>query len=115
MKFDTYIPCDILKPFVKSFAVQETTKENTYKVLPDTGLVIGFQYKGKLSRLQNETETPLSISGVSGLADHSITFKNSPDIGTVLIFFKYLHFEKGRSDVSFKNITLFYPDTRDWF
>ena len=88
MKFNTYIPCDILKPFVKSFAVQETTEENTYKVLPDTGLVIGFQYKGKLSRLQNETETPLSISGVSGLADHSRTFKNSPDIGTVLIFFK---------------------------
>ena len=88
MKFDTYIPCDILKPFVKSFAVQETTKENIYKVLPDTGLVIGFQYKGKLSRLQNETETPLSISGVSGLADHSRTFKNSPDIGTVLVFFK---------------------------
>jgi AraC-like DNA-binding protein len=88
MKFDTYIPCDILKPFVKSFAVQETTKENTYKVLPDLGLVIGFQYKGKLSRLQNETEIPLSTSGVSGLADHSIAFKNSPDIGTVLIFFK---------------------------
>jgi AraC-like DNA-binding protein len=88
MKFDTYIPCDILKPFVKSFAVQETTEQNTYKVLPDTGLVIGFQYRGKLSRLQNNAETPLSISGVSGLADHTRTFKNSPDIGTVLIFFK---------------------------
>jgi len=88
MKFDTYIPCDQLKPFVKSFVVQETTEQSTYKVLPDTGLVIGFQYKGKLSRLQNETETPLSISGISGLADHSRIFKNSPDIGTVLVFFK---------------------------
>jgi AraC-like DNA-binding protein len=88
MKFDTYIPCDILKPFVKLFAVQETTQENTYKVLPDTGLVIGFQYKGRLSRIQNGQETSLSISGVSGLADHSRTFKNSPDIGTVLVFFK---------------------------
>jgi len=88
MKLDTYIPCDILKPFVKSFAVQETTTESTYKILPDTSLVIGFQYRGRLSRLQNNTETPLSISGVSGLADHSRIFKNSPDIGTVLIFFK---------------------------
>lgn len=88
MKFDTYIPRDILKPFVKSFAVQETSKQDVYKVLPDTGLVIGFQYKGKLARLQNDVEMPLSISGVSGLADHSRTFKNSPDIGTVLIFFK---------------------------
>jgi YesN/AraC family two-component response regulator len=88
MKFDTYIPCDILKPFVKSFAVQETTIENAYKVLPDTSLVIGFQYKGRLSRIQNGQETSLSVFGVSGLADYSRTFKNSPDIGTVLIFFK---------------------------
>ncbi len=88
MQFDTYIPCDILKPFVKSFAVQETTEETTYKVLPDTGLVIGFQYKGRLSRIQNGQETSLSISGVSGLADHSRKFKNSANIGTVLIFFK---------------------------
>lgn len=88
MKFDTYIPCDILKPFVRSFAVQETTTESTYKILPDTCLVIGFQYKGRLSRLQNDTETPLSISGVSGLADYGRIFKNSPDIGTVLVFFK---------------------------
>lgn len=87
MKFETYIPCDILKPFVKSFVIQETTTESTYKILPDTSLVIGFQYKGRLSRLQNETETSLDISGVSGLADHSRTFKNAPDTGTVLIFF----------------------------
>lgn len=73
---------------MKSFAVQETAGETTYKVLPDTGLVIGFQYKGRLSRLDKQAETALSISGVSGLADHSKTFKNSPDIGTVLVFFK---------------------------
>ncbi|MEX2592794.1 MAG: helix-turn-helix domain-containing protein [Anditalea sp.] len=87
MKFETYIPCEILKPFVKSFAIQETVDETTYKVLPDTGLVIGFQYRGKLSRIENQTENTLSISGVSGLADHSRLFKNSPDIGTVFIFF----------------------------
>jgi hypothetical protein len=73
---------------VKSFAVQETPTQHTYKVLPDTGLVIGFQYKGTLSRLQQDAETPLSISGISGLTDHSLTFKNAPDIGTVLVFFK---------------------------
>lgn len=88
MKFDTYIPSDILKPYVKLLAIQEAAEENTYNVLPDTGVVIGFQYKGKLSRLQNGQETALSISGVSGLADHSRTFKNSPDIGTILVFFR---------------------------
>lgn len=88
MGLNTYIPCDMLKPFVKSFAVQEISQESSYTVLPDIGLVIGLQFKGKLSRLQNEKETTLSASGVSGLADYSRTFKNSPDIGTVLIFFK---------------------------
>jgi AraC-like DNA-binding protein len=88
MKSDIYTPCDILKPFVESFVIQETAEQSTYKVLPGTGLVIGFQYKGKLSRLQNGIEAPLSISGVSGLSDHSRTFRNSPDIGTVFIFFK---------------------------
>jgi AraC-like DNA-binding protein len=88
MKFETYIPCDILKPFIQSFTIQETIEESIYKVLPDTGLVIGFQYKGRLSRMQNEAETSLSISGVSGLADHNRVFKNSPDTGTILAFFK---------------------------
>jgi AraC-like DNA-binding protein len=88
MKFDTYIPCDVLKPFVSSFVIQETALENTYNVLPDTGLVIGFQYKGRLSKIQGGQEISLSAYGVSGLADQSRTFKNSNDIGTVLIFFK---------------------------
>jgi AraC-like DNA-binding protein len=88
MKFNTYIPCDILKPFVQSFAIQEAAIEATYKVLPGTSLVIGFQYKGRLSRIHNGQESALSVSGVSGLADYSRTFKNSPGTGTVLIFFK---------------------------
>ncbi len=88
MKFETYIPCDILKPFISSLVVQETSNEATYKVLPDTGLVIGFQYKGKLSRIENQNELSLSTFGISGLADHPRTFKNSPDIGSVLVFFR---------------------------
>jgi AraC-like DNA-binding protein len=88
MKFETYIPCDLLKPYIQSFVIQEVAEASTYKVLPDTGLVIGFQYRGKLSRIDDQTETTLSISGISGLADHSRLFKNSPDIGTILVFFK---------------------------
>ena len=88
MKSETYIPCDVLKPFVKSFTIQEITEETTYKVLPDTGLVIGFQFKGKLSHLKDQNDILLSSSGISGLTDHYRTFKNSADIGTVLIFFR---------------------------
>jgi hypothetical protein len=33
MTFDRYISCDILKLYVKSFAIQETDIESSYKVL----------------------------------------------------------------------------------
>jgi AraC-like DNA-binding protein len=88
VRFETYIPCDILKPYIKSFVIQETIDEKVYKVLPDTGIVIGFQYKGKLSYLDHQNEIALATSGVSGLTDHYKMFKNSADIGTVLVFFK---------------------------
>jgi len=88
MKNLSFLPCDILKPFIKSFVISESESESSYKVLPDTGLVIGFQYKGRLSRVDGEKQSTLSISGVSGLADYSRTFKNSANIGTVLVLFK---------------------------
>jgi AraC-like DNA-binding protein len=88
MKNLSFLPCDILKPFIKSFAISETEQEGTYKVLPDTGLVIGFQYKGRLHKMEHNKSASLAISGITGLADHSRTFHNSNNIGTVLVFFK---------------------------
>jgi AraC-like DNA-binding protein len=88
MQFENYIPCDILKPYVKSFAIQGTDDETTYTVLPDTSLVMGFQFKGKLAMIDHQKEIPLASSGISGIADRYRTFKNSPDIGTLLVFFK---------------------------
>lgn len=88
MKFQTYLPSPILTPFIQFFAIQESSQARIYKVLPDTSIVIGFQYAGRLTHIQNHTETKLSISGISGLTDHSRTFKNSPNIGTVLVYFK---------------------------
>ncbi|HSY61459.1 MAG TPA: helix-turn-helix domain-containing protein [Cytophaga sp.] len=86
-RFSIYIPTDPLKPFIKSFAVSENEYEQTYKVIPDTSIVLGFQYKGKLSHITDTDATLLSKSGVSGLNDQYKIFKNSPDIGTVLVFF----------------------------
>ena len=96
-RFDTYIPSDALKPYIKFFAVSENVLEQTYKIIPDTSVVLGFQYKGKLSYLEGSTENPLDKSGVSGLRDTFRIFKNSADIGTVLVFFTetgFRHFFK---------------------
>lgn len=88
MKSDSYLLAKGLRPFIKKIVVTETPREQTYIVLPDTSLVIGFQYKGHLSYFVGETEIPLSRIGITGLRDTYRVFKNSNDIGTVLVFFK---------------------------
>jgi AraC-like DNA-binding protein len=88
MRFDFVIPCDILKPFIKTFAIQEAEEERSYKVLPDTNIVIGFQYKGRLSVIENLQETKLATAGITGLTDRYKVFKNSGSIGSVLVYFR---------------------------
>lgn len=87
MSFVTYIPADILKPFVKSFAISENGKAGSYKILPDTSIVMGFQYSGKLSYSENGKTTPLNSAGVTGLRDTFRLFSNSENTNTVLVMF----------------------------
>ena len=88
MKFDFYTPCEELTPFIQSLVISESDNENSYKVLPDTNLVIGFQYKGKLSYLSYGEEIALSNFGITGLQDSYRIFKNTAGVGSVLVYFK---------------------------
>jgi len=88
MRFDTYIPCDILKPYVRAFVISESTEEKQYKVLPGTELVIGFQYSGSLTQIKNEEQVKLSTAGLTGLHNKFRVFKNAANTGTVLVYFK---------------------------
>jgi len=87
MSFLSYIPCSALQPFVKSFAITKAEEEGTYGILPDTGIVIGFQYSGRLSYIENNTEIALSASGITGLRDRARTFHNDRHTHTLLVFF----------------------------
>ena len=88
MKFDTYIPCDILKPYIRILAISESEVPSDYKVLPGTELVIGFQYKGQLSYTDGGKKIPLASSGLTGLMDQFRIFSHASEIGSVLVFFK---------------------------
>ena len=87
MRFDKFIPADGLKPYIKYFIVSENELENNYKVLPSPGIVIGFQYKGKLATIKDNKESKLTSAGITGIADSYKIFKNSAGIGTVLVYF----------------------------
>ena len=84
----SYVPIDVLQPFIKELIVHEEQDEQSYKVFPSTNLVMGFQFKGQLSYLENGSEFPLSASGISGLRDSYRLFHNTKNIGTVLVIFK---------------------------
>jgi AraC-like DNA-binding protein len=88
MKFQTYQPCEILAPYIRFLAISESPEYQTYKVLPDTSLVMGIQYKGRLSYVSNDKETLLSTAGITGLMDSHRIFKNAAGTGTVLVYFK---------------------------
>ncbi|GAB3352764.1 AraC family transcriptional regulator [Arachidicoccus ginsenosidivorans] len=87
MKFDKHFPTEQLRPYIKYFVVSENELENEYKVLPSSGLVIGFQYKGRLSTLKDNKESKLTTAGITGITDSYKVFKNSANIGTILVYF----------------------------
>lgn len=92
MKFDKYFPTDQLKNYIKYYVVSENEMESEYKVLPSPGLVIGLQYKGQLATIKNNKESKLTSAGITGIADSYNMFKNSADIGTVLVYFTEIGF-----------------------
>ncbi|HEY0244980.1 MAG TPA: helix-turn-helix domain-containing protein [Mucilaginibacter sp.] len=88
MKFEVHLPCNQLLPYVKHLIISENENSATYKVLPDTALVIGFQYRGKLSYTDDGQETLLSTAGITGLRDSYRVFNNTAGVGSVLVVFR---------------------------
>ncbi len=87
MSFHKIIPINELKPYIKHFAISESSQQRIYKVLPSTKLVIGFQYKGFLSSLENDVQNTLATAGITGIQNSFKTFENSVVTGTVLVYF----------------------------
>ncbi len=83
-----YQPCDPLQPYVERFVISEAAAESVYKVLPGTGVVMGFQFRGRLYHVVDGNAVALSQSGVTGISDSYKCFKNSDGTGTVLVCFK---------------------------
>lgn len=92
MRFDKFIPTAQLSPYIKYFVVAENAQESQYKVFPASGLVIGFQYRGQLSTVINNVKLNLETSGITGISDHYKLFKNSANIGTLLVYFTEIGF-----------------------
>jgi len=87
MRFDIVIPSVKLRPYVRQIAISESENEQTYKIFPSAGLVVGFQYRGRLSLVNGSVENRLSPSGITGISDSFKIFKNTAGTGTILVYF----------------------------
>lgn len=115
MKFDKHFPIERLKPYIKYFVLSERDLENEYKVFPSSGLVIGFQYKGQLLTIKDNTENKLTSAGITGITDGYKIFKNVADIGTILVYFTeigFTHFASHPANELF-NLSLSLDDVFD--
>ena len=115
MKFDKHFPTEQLKPYISYFVVSENELENEYKVFPTSGLVIGFQYKGQLATLKGNLVNKLNSAGITGITDGYKIFKNSTDIGTILVYFTpigFTHFTSHPANELF-NLSLSLDDIFD--
>ena len=112
MKFDKHFPTDKLKDYIKYYVVSENELESEYKVFPSSGLVIGFQYKGQLASIKDNTINKLASAGITGISDSYKIFKNSAGIGTILVYFTetgFTHFASNPANELF-NLSLALDD-----
>lgn len=112
MKFDKHFPTEKLKDYIKYYVVSENDLESEYKVFPTSGLVIGFQYNGQLATIKNNKESKLTSAGITGISGSYKVFKNSANIGSVLVYFTeigFTHFSSNPANELF-NLSLSLDD-----
>lgn len=87
MSYQIWQPVETLRPYVRHLAISRAESPDTYIVMPDTSLVVGFQFSGRISHLAENIERSLDASGVTGLLNQYRIFKNTSGTGSVLIVF----------------------------
>lgn len=87
MTVATYLPCAILKPYIKNYLVIESNNGVVNRVLPDTSLVMAFRYKGVVNYTAEGTQTA-AVSTISGLRRSSRLINYSQQSAALLVIFK---------------------------
>lgn len=88
MTVTTYLPTDVLKPFIKHYLVIESDQEVINRLLPDTSVVLVFRYKGNINYAATGIETNIPASVLTGLKKSSRLVNYSAGSAAILIIFK---------------------------
>ena len=88
MKFEEFIPTELLRPFIKTYRIIESQDEMVNRVLPNTSLALAFRYKGQVSYLTDKSQDNLPTSTISGLRKSVRLIHYMNDTATIIILFK---------------------------
>lgn len=80
-------PSPALAPYVRHYVVAQSESASEYRVYPDTGLVMGFQWRGGVARLDSGHVERLSPAGVTGLSSCARVFASEAGTLSVLVYF----------------------------
>lgn len=88
MNVHSYIPSDLLKPFVKEYRIIESEEGQVNRVLPDTAVAIAFRYKGQVNYISDNNLNNLPVSTISGLRKSVRLIRYSENAATIIVLFK---------------------------
>lgn len=84
VKLTAESPCAELRPFVKDFLTIESTVGYSHLVLPDTGLIAAFRFKGDWLR---QADVSLPRAMLSGVHDSARILKRPANTSVILVRF----------------------------
>jgi AraC-like DNA-binding protein len=88
MKNKSYIPNELLKPFIKAYRIIESEDEIINRVLPNTSLAIVFRFKGLNGYVENVKRNNLPTSTFSGLRKSVRLINYAADTSTIIVLFR---------------------------
>lgn len=88
MQIAAYIPTEQLQPFIKAYKIIESRYGTTNRVLPSTSFAMAFNFKGRISYLNNANKKTLPLATISGLQKTTRLINYDTDTSAIIVIFK---------------------------
>ncbi len=88
MELKEYKPSALLSSSVAGYRVIESGEGVVNRVLPGTSIAVAFSFRGKVSHVTKESNTPLPKSMLSGLRKSVRLIGYAPGTSTLVVLFK---------------------------
>ncbi|TGM98828.1 helix-turn-helix domain-containing protein [Leptospira dzoumogneensis] len=88
MNIETFLPSKNLQPYIREFLIIGSEEGMQNRILPGSSLVISFRINGKITHKEENLESILPMSGITGLRRMPRLLEYSEKASTLLVIFK---------------------------